>query len=1518
MSLGGVALPAPTADAASCALSDTVYVNPAGGVDRGGCWGYDKSHAYATIQAAVDYKNSLYTGSETSFPTLRYKPSGGTESFDNTGGIPFLIRPYSDYSSTATDFGVEGQNIEFKYFTFSSGGGIEVSGTSDSIEVISNRFNSGSQLEVEDDSEVYVQNNTFSSANIYVHDNTNRVSVWTNTFSGTAPNVTIGSVNYGNWYTFVQDQTSGGFDFVGNTVSGGQALNMWNSSGAIIMSNTVTGTGATSDTAFYLFDTDVSSIDNNTISSVGKGVIVYGWSTTPSVNTVADNRITLVNDATSQSNGIMLIYSDVNTVQRNTVSDADWAVYSENSAINLVDANTLSSSSVDFFVYQSDLGTISNNSFSATGKGIYVVENSTVDWIKKNSFAAGNAGIVMESSYGDFDDWHQEGPGSDPSGSMNTGGTNIVNNTFNGTNLGIGLAVTQINNVRNNKFDQVDEGMVTFYSSMNSVQTNTFTSTGILGSVGIDLYDSGIVEMVRNSLDSFLTGLEMTDNSSVSGRMDGNRFTGGTYGIYMEGGQFGTPLVNGVFTGNQTGIAIADGSVNGFPILFSTFYGQGGQAVDLGTLLGGTMILANNVFSYPSVLALNATRSGDLGVLDFNLYDLPVLGVAVVDISGTLYSFEDLQAAGFEANGYEEAGTALQSPGTGNFSLNASSVAVNSADGAYGIAQDAGNGNRPVCSVSDRGAYEYNSMFGVTDADADGLCNFQENAWGTSNSSSDTDGDSLTDYAEIYVYRTEPTVSDSDGDSFDDGEEILFGSDPLDSASYPNDGDHDGMDDDWETAYGLDPTDASDASTDLDSDGLSNLEEYEAGYDPGDADMDDDGLLDGEEDSYGTDATDDDTDGDFYSDGEEVSYGSDPLDSASTPLTIDSDGDGLSDYEETTLYGTDPDSTDTDADGLSDYEEVITYGTDGNDTDSDDDGLTDYEEAVGYGTDPNDADSDGDGLSDGDEVSAFGTDPSDSDSDADTFSDYEEILGGSDPLDASSTPDTVDSDGDGLTDTAEGILGTDPSDSDTDDDGLSDGDEAYTYGSDPTLSDTDSDGLSDYDEAITYGTDPADSDSDADGLSDYDEVITYGTNPNDSDSDGDGLSDSLEVGTYGTDPNAADSDGDGLSDYEEAVTYGTDANDSDSDADGLADYDEVVTYGTDANDSDSDADGLSDYEEVVTYGTDANDSDSDADGLSDYEEVLTYGTDPNAADSDGDGYDDATEIAAGSDPLDAAEDPTDVTDTDGDGLLDIEEAAYGTDPNDADTDNDGYDDATEIAAGSDPLDAAEDPTDLVDSDGDGLSDNDEATYGTDAADTDSDDDGLSDYEEVVTYGSDPLDTDSDDDLFRDDYEVSEGSDPVDSGSQPDLTLTVVGYSALAGYGNASSGWTSAEVQFYFTQDVTASTSNAGYGEIYYIQYGAFGVSWDETQYFGSLTVAYCGTGTAEFDPTSSSCSSIVEYTSVSSPDGVVTHVSDVLQLDVWSDLGSYYTFEDWEWFRPVVTTSTTVRYYSAFEITLTP
>jgi hypothetical protein len=67
---------------------------------------------------------------------------------------------------------------------------------------------------------------------------------------------------------------------------------------------------------------------------------------------------------------------------------------------------------------------------------------------------------------------------------------------------------------------------------------------------------------------------------------------------------------------------------------------------------------------------------------------------------------------------------------------------------------------------------------------------------------------------------------------------------------------------------------------------------------------------------------------------------------------------------------------DTDADGLSDYEEAL-LGTDSNDPDSDDDGLTDGEEVDTYSTDPNDADSDDDGFSDGEEILGS-TDPNDS------------------------------------------------------------------------------------------------------------------------------------------------------------------------------------------------------------------------------------------------------------------------------------------------------------------------------------------------------------------------------------------------------------------------------------------------------------------------------------------------------------------------------------------------------------
>ena len=69
---------------------------------------------------------------------------------------------------------------------------------------------------------------------------------------------------------------------------------------------------------------------------------------------------------------------------------------------------------------------------------------------------------------------------------------------------------------------------------------------------------------------------------------------------------------------------------------------------------------------------------------------------------------------------------------------------------------------------------------------------------------------------------------------------------------------------------------------------------------------------------------------------------------------------------EVNVHGTSPTATDTDGDGLSDYNEVA-LGTDPNAADGDGDGLSDPAELYTYGTNPNDPDSDDDGLSDGDE-----------------------------------------------------------------------------------------------------------------------------------------------------------------------------------------------------------------------------------------------------------------------------------------------------------------------------------------------------------------------------------------------------------------------------------------------------------------------------------------------------------------------------------------------------------------------
>jgi hypothetical protein len=170
------------------------------------------------------------------------------------------------------------------------------------------------------------------------------------------------------------------------------------------------------------------------------------------------------------------------------------------------------------------------------------------------------------------------------------------------------------------------------------------------------------------------------------------------------------------------------------------------------------------------------------------------------------------------------------------------------------------------------------------------------------------------------------------------------------------DSDGDGMPDFWEKQQGLDPL-TDDADGDPDGDGLTNLQEFKYGTDPLEADTDGGGVKDGEE---------------------VLKRQTNPLDPADD--LPDSDGDGLTDVDETNKYGTDPFKADTDGGGVNDGDEVLINATNPNnaldDIDTDGDGLGDGEERLIYKTDYLNPDTDGGGVKDGAEVWR-GTDPLD-------------------------------------------------------------------------------------------------------------------------------------------------------------------------------------------------------------------------------------------------------------------------------------------------------------------------------------------------------------------------------------------------------------------------------------------------------------------------------------------------------------------------------------------------------------
>ncbi|MHA1339747.1 MAG: hypothetical protein ACTSRZ_06450 [Promethearchaeota archaeon] len=357
----------------------------------------------------------------------------------------------------------------------------------------------------------------------------------------------------------------------------------------------------------------------------------------------------------------------------------------------------------------------------------------------------------------------------------------------------------------------------------------------------------------------------------------------------------------------------------------------------------------------------------------------------------------------------------------------------------------------------------------------------------------------------------------------------------------------------------------------------------------------------------GMDPWNDDSDGDGIRDGYEFYGVADPaigtyIANATNPMSPDSDGDTLTDYQELITYGTLYGAPcvvniDYDNDGLNDTIEFANNG-DPQNADTDSDGLSDSEEYYKYKSNLNAIDSDGDGLTDFQESDKNPTPLGNW-----VFGSYHTYFWKADGTGLNLS--NADSDGDGLSDYDEimGYVSVDYADQQT----------PHTYYTYPTSADTDGDLVNDYDEVVgrliiyieaelqngewtfkkvtnnNFVTNPESADSDSDGLTDYEESSLM-TNPGDADTDNDGLSDGEEYHGFK---------------YEQSILK-TNATNPDSDGDKLLDGNEV--------------NGI--YNGIPYYASTHSDptkSDTDEDGWDDYYEVAIAFTNPLLADSDGDG-----------------------------------------------------------------------------------------------------------------------------------------------------------------------------------------------------------------------------------------------------------------------------------------------------------